>query len=124
MKLRPRGVGTVVRVSVWQIPASVSPITSAPPSVFRSSPARSAGCASRWTYRTVSDRVRVLIVDDEPLARRGVRLHLEAAGGFEIVGESANGREAIADIMRLRPQVVFLDVQMPGVDGFGVVEAI
>ena len=68
--------------------------------------------------------MRVLIVDDEPLARRGVRLHLEAAGGFEVVGESANGREAIADIQRLEPQAVFLDVQMPGVDGFGVVEAV
>lgn len=68
--------------------------------------------------------VRVLIVDDEPLARRGVRLHLEAAGGFEIVGEAASGREAIAGINRLQPHAVFLDVQMPGIDGFGVVEAI
>jgi two-component system LytT family response regulator len=69
-------------------------------------------------------RVRVLIVDDEPLARRGVRLHLEKAGGFEIVGEAANGRDAIECIRTLRPDAVFLDVQMPGIDGFGVVDAI
>jgi two-component system LytT family response regulator len=68
--------------------------------------------------------VRVLIVDDEPLARRGVRLHLEKAGGFEIVGEAASGRDAIESIKALRPQAVFLDVQMPGVDGFGVIDAI
>lgn len=72
----------------------------------------------------MSELIRVLIVDDEPLARRGVRVHLEAAGGFVVVGESANGREAIADIERLAPQVVFLDVQMPGVDGFDVVDAV
>ena len=68
--------------------------------------------------------VRVIIVDDEPLARRGVRLHLEAIGGFEIVGEAANGRDAIERIESLRPHAVFLDVQMPGIDGFGVVDAI
>jgi two-component system LytT family response regulator len=69
-------------------------------------------------------RVRVLIVDDEPLARRGVRLHLEKAGGFEIVGEAASGRDAIERIRSLRPDAVFLDVQMPSIDGFGVVDAI
>ena len=69
-------------------------------------------------------RVRVLVVDDEPLARRGIRLHLERIGGFEIVGEAANGRDAIESIRSLRPHAVFLDVQMPGVDGFGVVDAI
>jgi two-component system LytT family response regulator len=68
--------------------------------------------------------VRVLVVDDEPLARRGVRIHLEAIGGFEIIGEAASGREAIERIESLRPHAVFLDVQMPGIDGFGVVDAI
>jgi two-component system LytT family response regulator len=72
----------------------------------------------------VTRSVRVLIVDDEPLARRGVRLRLEGIGGFEIVGESGSGREAIADIARTNPDVVFLDVQMPGIDGFGVVDAV
>jgi two-component system LytT family response regulator len=69
-------------------------------------------------------RVRVLIGADEPRARRGVRIHLEAIGGFEIIGEAANGREAIERIESLRPHAVFLDVQMPGIDGFGVVDAI
>ena len=68
--------------------------------------------------------IRVLIVDDEPLARRGVRAHLAQIGGFEIVGESANGREAVADIKRHRPDIVFLDVQMPGMTGFDVADAI
>ena len=72
----------------------------------------------------MTNAVRALIVDDEPLARRGIRLRLERLGGFEIIGESASGRAAIADIARTAPDVVFLDVQMPGIDGFGVVEAV
>jgi two-component system LytT family response regulator len=68
--------------------------------------------------------LRALIVDDEPLARRGLRLHLQEIGGVEVVGESTGGRQAIADIRSLQPQAVFLDVQMPAVDGFGVVDAI
>jgi two-component system, LytTR family, response regulator len=68
--------------------------------------------------------VRALIVDDEPLARRGIRAHLANAEGYEIVGESTNGRDAVADIDQLRPDVVFLDVQMPGMTGFDVVDAI
>lgn len=68
--------------------------------------------------------IRALIVDDEPLARRGVRAHLAKIEGYEIVGESANGRDAVADIRQLRPDVVFLDVQMPGMTGFDVVDAI
>jgi two-component system LytT family response regulator len=68
--------------------------------------------------------VRVLIVDDEPLARDGVRLHLELEPDFEVVGEAGSGEEAVALIQELVPDVVFLDVQMSGIDGFGVVEAI
>ena len=73
---------------------------------------------------TDSRHLRALIVDDEPLARRGIRVHLVLAGGFEIVGESASGRAAVADIRRLSPDVVFLDVQMPEMSGFDVVEAV
>jgi two-component system, LytTR family, response regulator len=68
--------------------------------------------------------IRVLIVDDEELARRGVRARLAAAAGFEVVGEAAAGREAVRAITELRPDLVFLDVQMPGLDGFGVVAAV
>lgn len=66
----------------------------------------------------------MLIVDDETLARRGVRARLAAAAGFEVSGEAATGREAVRAIAELSPDLVFLDVQMPGVDGFGVVAAV
>jgi two-component system, LytTR family, response regulator len=68
--------------------------------------------------------IRTLIVDDEPLAREGMRLHLEGFEDVEIVGESDDGESAIEAIRRLKPDLVFLDIQMPGVDGFGVVEAL
>ena len=63
-------------------------------------------------------RIRVVIVDDEPTARRGVRLLLERDGGVEIVGEATNGAEAVDLIRREKPDLAFLDVQMPGCDGF------
>ena len=63
-------------------------------------------------------RVRAIIVDDEPAARRGVRLLLERDGGVEIVGEAAGGVEAVELIRREKPDLAFLDVQMPGCDGF------
>jgi len=64
---------------------------------------------------------RTLIVDDEPLAREGIRTRLAALGGFEIVDECGSGRAAIAAIRSQAPDVVFLDVQMPVIDGFAVV---
>ena len=68
--------------------------------------------------------VRVLIVDDEPLAREGLRAELLAYADVEVVGECANGREAVSFIRSRSPDLVFLDVQMPALDGFGVVEAV
>jgi two-component system, LytTR family, response regulator len=68
--------------------------------------------------------MRAIIVDDELLARRGIRARLERAGGYNVVAECASGREAVAAIREHAPNVVFLDVQMPGVDGFGVIEEI
>ena len=68
--------------------------------------------------------IRALVVDDEPLARRGIRARLARAGGYSIVAECASGREAIGAIREHSPDVVFLDVQMPGVDGFGVIREI
>jgi two-component system LytT family response regulator len=70
------------------------------------------------------EQIRVLIVDDEPLAREGVRLHLEGEADVAVVGEAENGEEAVEHIHVLAPDLVFLDVQMPGLDGFGVVETI
>lgn len=63
-------------------------------------------------------RIRTIIVDDEPAARRGVRLLLERDGGVDIVGEAAGGAEAADLIRREKPDLAFLDVQMPGCDGF------
>ncbi len=65
--------------------------------------------------------IKSLIVDDEALARRGLALRLASIDGIEIAGECGNGREAIAAIENLRPDLVFLDIQMPGLDGFDVV---
>ena len=70
------------------------------------------------------EKIRALIVDDEPLARDGVRLHLESQTDIEIIGEAIDGDNAVEMINELRPDLVFLDVQMPGLDGFGVIEAV
>src|SRR5688500_7839659 len=69
-------------------------------------------------------KIRTLIVDDEPLARDGVRLHLEDHEDIEIIGECGGGEEAVRFIEAERPDLVFLDIQMPGLDGFGVLEAL
>uniref|UniRef100_UPI0040491AD8 LytR/AlgR family response regulator transcription factor n=1 Tax=Cephaloticoccus sp. TaxID=1985742 RepID=UPI0040491AD8 len=69
-------------------------------------------------------RIRTLIVDDEPTARRGVRLMLGNDRSVEVVGEAANGFEAVDLIRSEQPDLVFLDVQMPGCDGFQVLEKI
>lgn len=66
--------------------------------------------------------IRVLIVDDEPLARRGIRRLLEAETDFEIAGEAGNGQAAAAKITSEKPDLVFLDIQMPLVGGFALIE--
>jgi two-component system LytT family response regulator len=68
--------------------------------------------------------VRALIVDDEPLARRGVVLRLRKFRDVEVVGECGDGASAVKKILELTPDVVFLDVQMPGMDGFEVLRAL
>jgi len=69
-------------------------------------------------------RIRALIVDDEPIARRGIRLQLETQPQIEIIGECANGLDAVAAIEERSPNLVFLDVQMPEMDGFEVIQAV
>lgn len=69
-------------------------------------------------------KITTVIVDDEPLARRNIRLLLKNDLEIEIVGEAANGREALALIKKHSPDLVFLDIQMPELDGFGVLESI
>ena len=68
--------------------------------------------------------IRALIVDDEPPARRLLRRHLERHPDIAVLGEAGNGAEAVERIRTLDPDLVFLDVQMPELDGFGVVRAI
>lgn len=64
--------------------------------------------------------IRTLIVDDEPLARQGIRLRLEREKDIEIAGEAADGPAAVMLIREQRPDLLFLDVQMPGMNGFEV----
>ena len=66
--------------------------------------------------------LRILIVDDEPIARRRLKTLLKGEASVEIAGESEDGESALEAIRRLRPDLVFLDVQMPGLDGFDVIE--
>ena len=69
-------------------------------------------------------KIRALIVDDEPLARERVRTLLQHEPDIEILGECDNGNEAIAAIRKQRPDLVFLDVQMPGLGGFDVLRGL
>ncbi|KRA81608.1 LytR/AlgR family response regulator transcription factor [Altererythrobacter sp. Root672] len=68
--------------------------------------------------------IRTLIVDDEKLAIQGLQLRLEPYSDVEIIGTCANGREAIRAIKTEKPDLVFLDIQMPGFDGFSVVKGV
>ena len=65
--------------------------------------------------------IRALIVDDEPLARRGIRQLLASFPDVVVVGECRDGREAFRSLQALKPDLVFLDVEMPGLDGLGVI---
>ena len=71
--------------------------------------------------RTVKPEWKILIADDEPAARRGVRQLLAAFPEFIVAGECRNGAEVLTALDSLAPDVVFLDIQMPGIDGFEVI---
>lgn len=68
--------------------------------------------------------IRTILVDDEKLATQGLELRLQPYDDVEIVATCANGREAIRKIKTLKPDLVFLDIQMPGFDGFSVVQGV
>ncbi|MVZ96469.1 response regulator transcription factor [Sphingorhabdus sp. IMCC26285] len=68
--------------------------------------------------------IRTILVDDEKLAIQGLELRLQAFEDIEIVATCHNGREAIRKIKTLKPDLVFLDIQMPGFDGFSVVQGV
>lgn len=61
--------------------------------------------------------VRLLVVDDHPVVRQGLRTFLETRSDFEVVGEAGDGETAVAEAARLRPDVILMDLAMPGVDG-------
>jgi len=69
-------------------------------------------------------KIRTLICDDEPLARERIKRYLGSEPDIETVGECSNGQEAVAAIAELSPDLLFLDIQMPELDGFGVLKAI
>src|SRR5918992_4678471 len=71
---------------------------------------------------TEQTALRVIIVDDEPLARAVIREYLKAHPGVEVVAECGNGFEAVKAVSELSPDLMFLDVQMPKLDGFEVLE--
>src|ERR1700753_1302541 len=68
--------------------------------------------------------IRTILVDDEPLAIQGLELRLQAHEDVEIIDTCTNGREAIRSIKTHKPDLVFLDIQMPGFDGFSVVQGL
>ncbi len=70
------------------------------------------------------NKIRTLIVDDEPLARGRLRQLLQEESEVELIGECSDGREAVATIQKTPPDLIFLDVQMPELDGLGVAKAI
>ncbi|MEN8375958.1 MAG: LytTR family DNA-binding domain-containing protein [Gemmatimonadota bacterium] len=80
--------------------------------------------ASSAPAEGAGEPIRVLLVDDEPPAREGVRLRLETEPDFAVVGEAGDGDSAVKSIRSLEPDVLFLDIQMPGLDGFEVLAAL
>ena len=72
----------------------------------------------------MTGKIRAIIVDDEPLARRGLELRLHACGDIEIVAQCGNGREAVEAVAAHSPDLMFLDIEMPGIDGFEVLRRI
>ena len=68
--------------------------------------------------------IRTILVDDEPLAIQGLELRLEPHEDVEIIDTCSNGREAIRSIKTHKPDLVFLDIQMPGFDGFSVIQGL
>jgi two-component system LytT family response regulator len=69
-------------------------------------------------------KIATIIVDDEALSRRGIEIRLQEAGDFNVVAQCPNGREALAAIHAHKPDLVFLDIQMPGMSGFEVLAQI
>jgi DNA-binding NarL/FixJ family response regulator len=72
----------------------------------------------------MSDKIQILIADDHPFIRQGVRHTIEGDDTLEIVGEAGDGEEALAAVRRLHPHVIILDIDLPKLDGFKVLESL
>jgi len=72
----------------------------------------------------MNQKIRTIIVDDEALSRRGIEIRLQDAHDFEIVAQCSNGREALLALAEYQPDLVFLDIHMPGLSGFDVIAEI
>ena len=70
------------------------------------------------------EKIRTIVVDDEPLARRGLVVRLAQFEHIEVIAECANGRDAVEVILQQKPDLVFLDIQMPGLNGFDVLRKV
>jgi NarL family two-component system response regulator LiaR len=72
----------------------------------------------------MADAIRILLVDDHAVVREGLRTFLELQDDFEIVGEAADGEEGVREAERLHPDVILMDLLMPGLDGVGAMRAL
>jgi YesN/AraC family two-component response regulator len=61
--------------------------------------------------------IRILVADDQPIARHGLRMILDSAEDIEVVGEAVDGADAVSRTQRLRPDIVMMDIRMPRLDG-------
>ncbi|HEY6613006.1 MAG TPA: response regulator, partial [Vicinamibacterales bacterium] len=86
--------------------------------------AEHAGAAANMHRTTAVKKIKTLIVDDEPLARERLASLLSSEADIEVVGQCRDGEEAVSAIQDHSPQLVFLDVQMPHMNGFEVIEAV
>src|SRR6476469_2988021 len=90
------------------------------------------GRAEAWSLRSIfrfaimstTEEIRVVIVDDEPIAREGIRVQIAKYPKASIVAECGDGLQAVTVIEKFKPDLVFLDVQMPGMDGFEVLQSL
>ena len=109
------------RASGWRCSTRTAIVS--PPSTTSPACASSSGCHWKWPRPEAMNtprKLRTLLVDDEALSRRGLELRLRVANDIEIIGQCSNGREALAAIREQCPDLVFLDIQMPGLSGFDV----
>lgn len=77
-----------------------------------------------WGRNTTTDTVRVYLIDDYPMFRRGLTVTLNSESSFNCVGEASSGAEAVRSVQGLQPDVVLIDMAMPGMDGIETMEAL